>query len=188
MTGLGPRRIAILAFLAVIPLRTNFLYGQEHVLLLFLLTVAAWVYLKRWPATSEAILAVAGALKIYPALFVFFFARKGQWRAALGLGAGSVVLWLLSIGLFGFETIRTYLVEVLPWPLRGEGQDPYSVAWNSLTALLHRLLIAEPELNPHPVVHLPAAYASLQPICQDLIFVPFLWLMGSARGEKRKHP
>jgi hypothetical protein len=183
VTSLGPRRIAILIFLAVIPLRTNFLYGQEHVLLLFLLTLAAWVYLKRWPATSGTILAVAGALKIYPALFVFFFARKRQWRAALAVVAGSVALWLLSIALFGFETVRIYLVEVLPWPLRGEGQDPYNVAWNSVTALLHRLFIAEPELNPHPMVHLPAAYAFLQPVCQGLIFLPFLWLMSSSRGE-----
>jgi hypothetical protein len=183
MTGLGLRRVAILTFLAIIPLRTNFLYGQEYVLLLFLLTLAAWVYLKRWPVTSGLILAVAGALKIYPALFVFLFARKRQWRAVIGLGVGSLGLWLLSIVLFGFETIRIYLVEVLPWPLRGEGQDPYNVAWNSLTALLHRLFIAEPELNPHPMVHLPTAYAFLQPICQGLIFVPFLWLMGSSRGE-----
>jgi Glycosyltransferase family 87/WD40-like Beta Propeller Repeat len=186
MTGLGPRRVIILTFLAVIPLRTNFLYGQEYVLLLFLLTVAAWFYLKRWPATSGAILAVAGALKIYPALFVFLFARKKQWRATLALAVGSLGLWLLSIVLFGFETVRTYLLEVLPWPLRGEGQDPYSVSWNSLTALLHRLFIAEPELNPHPMVHLPAAYAFLQPICQGLIFVPFLCLMSSSREESAR--
>jgi Glycosyltransferase family 87/WD40-like Beta Propeller Repeat len=183
MTGLGLRRVAILTFLAIIPLRTNFLYGQEYVLLLFLLTLAAWVYLKRWPVTSGLILAVAGALKIYPALFVFLFARKRQGRAVLGLGVGSLGLWLLSIGLFGFETVRTYLVEVLPWPLRGEGQDPYSTAWNSLTALLHRVFIAEPELNPHPMVHLPGAYAFLQPICQGLIFVPFLWLLSASRAE-----
>jgi hypothetical protein len=92
-------------------------------------------------------------------------------------------LWLLSIGLFGFETVRIYLVELLPWPLRGEGQDPYDVVWNSVTALLHRLFIAEPELNPHPMVHLPAVYAFLQPICQGLIFLPFLWLMSSSRAE-----
>jgi hypothetical protein len=183
MTGLGARRIAILIFLAVIPLRTNFLYGQEHVLLLFLLALAAWAYLKRWPAASGAILAVAGALKIYPALFAFFFARKRQWRAALALVAGSVGLWLLSIGLFGLETVRIYLLEVLPWPLRGEGQDPYSISWNSVTALLHRLFIAEPELNPHPLVHFPAAYAFLQPICQSLIFLPLLWLMSSSRDD-----
>ena len=186
VTGLGLRRIAALTFLAMIPLRTNFLYGQEYVLLLFLFTLAAWVYLKRWPATSGAILAVAGALKIYPALFVIFFVRKRHWRAAFPLVAASLALWLLSIGLFGLETIRVYLLEVLPWPLRGEGQDPYSVSWNSLTALLHRFFIAEPELNPHPMVHLPTAYALLQPICQGLIFVPYLWLMSSSRGANER--
>jgi hypothetical protein len=183
ITRLGARRVSILMFLAMVPLRSNFLYGQEYILLLFLLTFAAWLYFEGQTAACGGVLAIAGALKIYPALFVFFFARKKQWRAALGLCVGSFGLWLLSIGLFGFETIRTYLVEVLPWPLRGEGQDPYTVAWNSLTALLHRLFIAEPELNPHPLVHFPAAYAFLQPICQGLIFVPFLWLISPSRAE-----
>jgi hypothetical protein len=95
---------------------------------------------------------------------------------------GSTALWLLSWSLFGFETIRTYLAEVLPWPLRAEGQDPYNINWNTFSAVLHRLFIAEPELNPHPVAHLPVLYAVLQPICQGLIFVPFLWLMGSSRA------
>jgi len=183
MTRLGARRIAILAFLAMVPLRTNFLFGQEYVLLLFLFTFAAWSYLKDAPATSGAILAVAGALKIYPCLFLFFYARKRQWRGVIGLLAGSLALWLLSIYLFGFETIRTYFVEVLPWPLRGEGQDPYNIAWNSFTALLHRLFVSEPELNPHPLIHCPTAYALLQPICQASLIVPFLWLIGARRAE-----
>jgi Tol biopolymer transport system component len=183
MSALGPRRVAILVFLAMVPLRTNFMFGQEYVLLLFLLTLAAWFYFRNRALASGVILAVASALKIYPGIFLIFFARKKQWRAALGLLAATSMFWLLSIALFGFETIRVYLMEVLPWPLRGEGQDPYNSTWNSFTALLHRLLIAEPELNPHPIIHFPAGYAILQPVCQGLIFVPFLWLLGSARAE-----
>jgi hypothetical protein len=183
MSTLGPRRVAILIFLAMVPLRTNFLSGQEYVLLLFLLTLAAWFYFRNGALASGVLLAVASALKVYPGLFLIFFARKKQWRAAVGLLAGTVGLWLVSIALFGLETIRVYLLEVLPWPLRGEGLDPYNPAWNSFTALLHRLFIAEQQLNPHPIVHLPAAYAVLQPVCQGLIFVPFLWLMGPSRAE-----
>jgi glycosyl transferase family 87/WD40 repeat protein len=187
MSGLGWRRVAILIFLAMVPLRTSFLFGQQTILLLFLFTLAAYLYLEHRPLASGLTLAVGGALKIWPALFLIYFVRKKQWRAALGLVLGSSALWLLSVGLFGLETVRTYLVEVLPWSLRGEGQDPYNITWNSFSAVLHRLFIAEPELNPHPVAHLPAFYSVLQPVCQGLIFVPFLWLMGSARvGDERE--
>jgi len=190
MSKLGWRRVGILVFLAMVPLRTSFLFGQETVLLLFLFTLAGCLYLEGRPLASGLTLAVGGALKIWPALFLIYFVRKQQWRAALGLVSGSVALWLLSAALFGFGTVRTYLIEVMPWSLRGEGQDPYNLNWNSFSAVLHRLFIAEPELNPHPVAHLPALYSILAPICQGLIFVPFLWLMGSRRtddGREKLH-
>ena len=189
MSPLSARRVAILVFLAIVPLRANFINGQEYILLLFLFTASAWLYFKNRPLASGLTLAIAGALKIYPSLFLIFFLRKKQWRATAGLIVGSIALWMLSVGLFGFETIRTYLVEVLPWPLRAEGQDPYNIHWNSFSGVLHRLFVMEPELNPHPVAHLPALYAILQPVCQALIFVPFLWAMGSSRDgvEREKH-
>ena len=186
MSKLGWRRAAILIFLAMVPLRTSFLFGQQTILLLFLFTVAAYLYLEHRPLSSGLTLALGGALKIWPALFLIYFVRKKQWRAALGLSLGSAALWLLSLGLFGFETVRTYLVEVMPWSLRGEGQDPYNLNWNSLAAVLHRLFIMEPELNPHPLAHLPALYSLLQPAFQGLIFLPFLWLMGSARADDER--
>src|ERR1700730_3912867 len=43
MTSLGSRRVALITFLAVDPLRLNFLYGQSYVLMLFLLALAAWL-------------------------------------------------------------------------------------------------------------------------------------------------
>jgi len=87
---------------------------------------------------------------------------------------------LLTLALFGFETLRYYTIDVLPRALVGENFDPYSVYWSSFTALLRRMFIAEPELNPHPLVHLPVAYAVLQPWCQALLFVPTLWLISSS--------
>ena len=186
LSGLGARRVAILIFLALVPLRTNFLFGQEYILLLLLLTLAAFLYWRNRPIASGLTLAVAAALKIYPGLFILFFARKKQWRAGLSLLLGSFALWMLSILLFDLETVRTYLVEVMPWALRAEGQDPYNFNWNSFSALLHRLFVAEPDLNPHPLIHLPAAYALLQPVCQGLIFVPFLWLLSSSRSDSAR--
>lgn len=183
ISKLGLRRVMILTFVAVDPLSINFLYGQMHVLVLLLLTFAAWAYMRGRSATSGAVLAAASALKIYPAFFLFYFIRKKKWRAALGLVVGCSLLAGLSLALFGLEANRTYLFEVLPGSLSGTSLGPYAVRWNSLTALLRRLFIAEPELNPHPLMHYPTAFALLQPFCQVMLFVPFLWLANPRRRD-----
>lgn len=186
MTALGARRVAILVFLAVIPLRTNFLYGQYHLLVLFLLTLAAWLYRNGWYGTSGGAVAVSAGLKLYPVLFLFYFARKKAWRAVTGLLAGCLAVEVLSLRLFGFNALRTYWIEVLPRALRGEDIDPYNVNWNSFTALLRRLFTAEPELNPHPLAHVPAAYAVVQSLLLALLFVSFLWRVRSSRAEAER--
>src|SRR5262249_14357675 len=75
LTALPARRVALLVFLAVVPLRTNFLFGQQHLLVLALLCLAAWLDVGGRPARAGAVLAVAAAIKVYPALFALFFAR-----------------------------------------------------------------------------------------------------------------
>src|SRR5579864_3946539 len=161
-------------FLAFIPLRNSFLFGQMHVLVLLLLTFASWLYFRKSFYFAGIILAIAAALKVYPALFLIFFICRKQWRAAAGLVVGLSGAAVISLYMFGRDACLLYVREVLPASLRGEMIDPYSTAWNSLTALLRRLFIAEPELNPTPVAHLPWLYALLQPLAQALIFIVFM--------------
>ncbi|MFB3924159.1 MAG: glycosyltransferase 87 family protein [Terriglobia bacterium] len=188
LTGLGWRRIALFTFLCIFPLRNNFIFGQQHVLVLLLLTLAAWLYFSGRPASSGAVLAAAAALKIYPAMFALYFLRKRQWRAFISLALGLLIMAGLSLWLFGYEANRVYVMEIFPRAMRGEVADPYHAHWQSATALFRRLFIAEPEFNPQPLVHWPAAFAFLQPLCQALIFVPFLWLISSncADAEREK--
>lgn len=186
MTALGGRRTLLLTLLAVLPLHTNFLYGQYYILLLLLFTLAATLYLRGWEASSGAVLAFAAGLKVFPAIFALFFLRKKRWRALQGLVGGGLAVGLLSIGLLGWQVNRVYLVEVLPRALRGESHDPYSVGWNSVTGLLHRLLIAEPDLNPHPVVHAPVLYGTLQPLWQTFVLLVTLYFVAGARQDERR--
>jgi Glycosyltransferase family 87/WD40-like Beta Propeller Repeat len=187
-TSLGWRRVGVLMLLAMIPLRSNFVFGQMHVLVLFLLTVSVWLYLKNQGFWSGVTLAAAAALKIYPALFLIFFLLKKQWRAACGLTLGLCAAASLSIYMFGVNACRFYMQEVLPWAMRGQTTDPYDVGWNSLNALLSHLFIAEPELNPAPVAHSPRLYAFLYSLIAVSIFVAFMWaisLRTSDRGRQK---
>lgn len=187
MTRLGSRRTLLLILLAVLPLHTNFLYGQYYVLLLLLITIAALLYIRGWDLSAGATLAFAAGLKVFPAFFVLFFLRKKRWRALLGFAAGGLAVALLSVGLLGWQVHRVYLFEVLPRALRGESHDPYNLGWNSVTGLLHRLLIAEPDLNPHPLVHAPLLYGTLQPLWQTFVLLTALYLIARARqGERRE--
>lgn len=185
---LNIQRIALLTFLAVVPLHHSFLFGQMHVFVLLLLTLAAWLYFEDSPFLSGIALAVAAAIKIYPALFLIFFLFKKQWRAAAGLIAGLSGAGLVSLWIFGRDACRFYALEVLPRAVRGEVNDPYNIAWNSFTALLRRLFIAEPELNPAPVAHLPWLYALLQPLVHSFIFVVFMWAISWKKrdGDRAK--
>ena len=186
VTTLGGRRTLLLLLLAILPLRTNFLYGQYYVLLLLLCTVAAVLYLKGWEASSGAILAFAAGLKVFPGFFALFFLRKKRWNAMKGFVAGGMAVGLLSVGLLGWQVNRVYLAEVLPRALRGESHDPYSLTWNSVTGLLHRLLIAEPDLNPHPLLHAPALFGVLQPLWQTFVLLITLYLVAGARRDERR--
>jgi hypothetical protein len=182
MGTLSALRVTILSLLAIEPLHTQFLYGQLHLLVLVMIVVAFWLYLRNMSVAAGVTISVAAALKLYPILFVFYFLRKRQWRVLAGIAFGSVGLMALSIGLFGYEVHRVYLEQVLPRFVRGEGFDPYNSAWNSFTALMYRIFVFEPQLNPRPFVDMPAGYAVLEPLIRGLIFLAVLWLLASRRS------
>jgi hypothetical protein len=183
MTLLPTRRVAIIVFLSIIPLRTSFQFGQQHLLILFLLTLAGWMYSKKRDVTSGAVLAVAAAIKLYPALFALFFLLKHRWRALASLCSVLALLIVLAAAVFGLETVRVYGTHVLP---RAGSMHPYYLGLNSTTELLRRLFVADPDLNPNPLAHAPAAYALLEPSIPALLLISALWLMrdtGTRAGE-----
>jgi Glycosyltransferase family 87/WD40-like Beta Propeller Repeat len=177
LTRLPYRRIALVVLLAVVPLRTNFQFGQQHLVVLFLLTLATWAHFRERPALSGLALALAAALKLYPALFVLYFIRKRRWRALVALSGSSVALLVLGVALFGVEPLREYALRILPRSLKGEFNDPYITNLNSLTAWLRRLFAYEPDLNPAPLVRAPWVFVLTQPVAQALIMIAGLWAL-----------
>ena len=187
ITGQPFRRVALIGLLAVVPLRTNFQFGQQHLFVLFLLTVATWCYFRGHDVSAGAVLAVAAAVKLYPAGFVLLLVRKKRWRALAGMAVAGLLIAAAGIALFGVEPWSVFAREIVPRAvLRAEVTDPYDTHMSSLAGMLRRLLIFEPELNPHPLVHAPAAFAVLQPLLAAAILATGLWLLTSGRASPER--
>ena len=184
ITRLEWRRLALLIGLCY-PLLRNFEYGQYYLLILLLVTAALWCYLHGRPFVAGALLGVAAGLKIFPALFILYFLRKRDARCVIGLVAGTVLSVLASLAAFGPLLHRVYVAQIIPWALRGEALDPYSLVSNSLSSLLHRLFLFEPEWNPHPLLHAPAAFAVLHPLLQLLVLAPALYFATAPERDSR---
>ena len=154
--------VAIIAFLCLYPLQVNFWLGQYYVLLLFLTCCSYFAFRTGRGLLSGILISIAACLKIVPFLFLLLFIRRKEWRAALGFVLGCFVLTAISVGLFGVGVHRVYLFEVFPRTILGDLLSPYSVHWNSFSALWHRLFLYEPELNPVPVFGSVAFYVVAQ--------------------------
>jgi hypothetical protein len=176
LTTLSWRRLLLVTTLSS-PLRVNILFGQYYILLLFLLTLACWLYVRQRRVLTGFVIGLATGLKIFPVIYLLYFIRKKDWKALVGGLITILGIGLISILTFGWELHRTYLFQVLPAVLRGEGLDPYNLQAASLSSLLHRLFIYEPQLNPHPAMNAAWLFAVLHPLLQMAIMATALLLV-----------
>jgi Glycosyltransferase family 87/WD40-like Beta Propeller Repeat len=170
------------------PLHRNLLYGQYYVLLLALLTAACWFAQRGRNYAAGALVGLGAALKIFPILLVLYFLRKKNWAALAACLLTGLVSALSSVAVFGWSMHRTYLSQVLPWTLRGEGLDPYNLTSSSLSSLLHRLFIYEPQWNLHPALHAPWLFATLHPLLQMALLAPAILLIDTKPSPPARIP
>ncbi len=166
--GLAPRRAWLIALCAVIPLRTSFLFGQMHILVLLLLVMAYVCHMRGRQMSSGCCIALAAALKIYPISFCLYFVVKRRWKALGTALLCTALCLLLSYSVAGSTAMKVYFLQQLPRLLQGESQNPFS-SLTSSSALFHRLFLFEPELNPHPLVSSPQIYSFLYPLWQAVL-------------------
>ncbi|WP_158790637.1 glycosyltransferase family 87 protein, partial [Granulicella sp. L60] len=185
MSGLAWRRIALVAALSI-PLEKNFLYGQYYLLLLLVLTLACWCYVRQRRFAAGLLVGVGFGLKMFPVLYLGYFLRKRDMKAFAGGVVGCLGSAALSVGFFGWQVNRVLVRQVLPWALRGEGLDPYSPSTASVATLLHRLFVYEPQLNPHPALRAAWMLAVLLPVVQTLLFAPALLLAEPGDDSPRR--
>jgi Glycosyltransferase family 87 len=175
MAGLSYQRVA-LVFSLNFPLHRNLMFGQFYVFLLLLIVMACWAHLRGLRALAGALVAVAAACKVFPVLLFIFFLRRRDWRALAWGATTGLAAAAASIGVFGWNVHRTWLHEILPWTLRGEGLQPYTKS-ASISGVLHCLFLSEPQWNPHPWHNSSLCYSLLAPLLQVLTLAPAVLLI-----------
>jgi len=188
MSSLPLRRVALVVFLTVVPLRTNFELGQQYVLILFLLSLGCWLLVEGNAFAAGAVVGVASLLKLYPASLVVLFVVRRRWSALAGFFVAVASAGAAGIGAFGLAPLRVYLTSVLPRVGRGEVHDPYYLPTSTPTVLLRRLFVAEPDLNPHPWIDAPFTYVLAQPTVQALLLVSAVWFVVRHRDDPAREP
>jgi hypothetical protein len=185
VTGLSLLQVGCLVGLCF-PLHRNFLYGQYYVVLLGILTAACWAVQRQRNYLAGSLLALGVAVKIFPVILALHFVRKKNWAALIACLFTGLLCAVVSISVFGWSLHRTYLLQVLPATLRGEALDPYNLTSSSLSSLLHRLFIFEPQLNAHPALHVPWLFVILHPAFQLALLLPALmWIDERASSATR---
>jgi hypothetical protein len=184
VTSLTWRRTGLISLLCVLPLHIDFLYARHYVLILMLICGAYYASSLNRQGTSGALLGIAAAMKLFPALFVIWFIWKRNWGAVIGMVLSATALTTLSFLMFGGEVHRVFLNEVLSQASRGDWLGPYVLAQNSFITLWSRAFLIEPELNHSPLLNSPAMFAIAQAITMTVLVFSFLRLDGAARTPR----
>ena len=149
-TSVSAELVSLLAVCGFFSLRTNFLYGQYYIVLLFLLTLAYFFLVHSRPVSAGLVAALAFALKLYAAPLLLYFLVTRNRKAAGSMVAGTLCLWALAISIFGWHDVTFYAFHVFGRSLEGGPINPYDPANQTVSTLFHDLFRWEPELNPRP--------------------------------------
>ena len=142
---------AVVVLLSSRPLLGDLQHGNVNILIFFLVAAGLWSYRQRRDWLAGLCIALATTFKVTPALFVPYFAYKGQWRvvgwSCLGLGLFLFVFPALILGpQHNLELLAAWSkLMIAPYVLHGV-VDTTQVN-QSLPGLFLRLFTASPGLE-----------------------------------------
>jgi|HubBroStandDraft_5_1064220.scaffolds.fasta_scaffold10928_2 hypothetical protein len=155
MTRFRVEQVWLLAFCGYFSLRTNFLYGQYYVFLLFLLTLSFYCLHRGNQTVSGLLAGLAFGLKLYGGPFLLYFIVKRNWKAVFGMLSAMAVMGAIAVALFGWHDIVYYAAQIFPRSLESGAIDPYNPGVPTVSTMLRHFLLREPELNPRPLWEAP---------------------------------
>lgn len=194
----GPRSppqglYVLVGLLAIKPLFGDMTHGNVNTLVLFVATAGLYLCSRGRDVAGGAMVALATALKLTPAMFLVYFLWKRQWRAVGGFAAGLLLFLVIIPGLF--IGMGTNLRMLDAW--RNAMIEPYVQelyvetiqANQSLPGLVHRFLTDQPAValsgdrtrNINPISLTPQQAQHVVRACVVVLGLAIAWITWPGR-------
>ncbi|HLW65635.1 MAG TPA: glycosyltransferase family 87 protein [Gemmataceae bacterium] len=165
------------------PLIGDLQHGNINILILFLLTASLYAFHRGHDRLSGLLLALAICCKVTPALFVFYFIWKRQWKVLAGCCVGMLAFLLFVPGLFlgwsaNIALLSSWCQQMIV-PFLRDGVITSEHPNQSLPGVLCRLLTHSPSFCAYPNdVYMPTEYHNLL----NLSMTQLRWFIRLAQG------
>lgn len=165
------------------PFRQQVNYGQLNLFLLVLI-VGAWLAERSSRLTcAGALVGLAAALKLFPALLLVHYAIRRQWRVVVSASCAFLAVNLLALAVLGVEAFRSYATEVMPavssyrhvWV--NISLSGFWAKWLDIGAIIP--LAHSPITSIPPLAHLPALASA--GLLVSALAVIAVWLRSAQR-------
>ena len=117
----------LILFLSLVsfPVKFTFGMGQNNILVLAMLLVSFWFFLKKRDIVSGIILGLAIGLKTIFLFFLLFYFLKKKWKLILTSLITMVLLVFTTGFIFGWDFYSFYFSDVIPPLLNLQGREIY---------------------------------------------------------------
>src|SRR5262245_6883056 len=185
-------QLGALVLLASRPLLSDLQHGNINILILFLCTAGLIAFRQHRDVLAGSAIALAGAIKVTPLLFIPYFAWKGQWRVVLSSLVALALFWLFVPGIvlgFGRNVwlIRSWSGAMIE-PYVIEGKVETIQTNQSLPGMMVRLLTECPGIEFDDGTQVSVNWLSLSPtaalwIVKLTMLSILAWIAWLARGR-----
>jgi hypothetical protein len=111
--------LSLLVVLAFQPAYTSLRLGQVDFFVLFLLSLSYWGYRSDRKLIVGPCLAMAAAIKLFPAIMILYFLWKREYVIVASAAATALVAAVLSLLVAGRDALLTFAAVILPALLKG---------------------------------------------------------------------
>ncbi|MGB0403673.1 MAG: glycosyltransferase family 87 protein [Salibacteraceae bacterium] len=146
--------VLLISIVLFLPMRNNLLFGQAYLILTALIIEFSINYSKKRFWISTFWLALASALKLFPAVLVMVFIVRKDVHSVLRYALWLIIILGFTTLMVGIETMEFYLIHVAPASMLGRMSEEFVLNYQSVQMWSKALFVMLPNYYLNPLANL----------------------------------